>query len=267
MLDARGNGVIDVRFFQLGADALLNALQELLVLFALRLQTLDDLVVADRIEYLERQILQLPLDAAHAESVRDRRIDLHGLQRLVALLALGQVLERARIVQPVRQLDQDHADVLRHGKEHLTQILELLLLLGIAQHTQPGNAVYQLRNRRAEFVFDLLIAECGILDTVMQQRRTDGVRIQTHLHYDLGHCDRMNDIRLAVSPLLPLVCSSRALICRTNLSEIRLRILFLYSINQKFQFILHRIFPHSRHPAILCNVASTTEPDMSAFPS
>ena len=66
--------------------------------------------------------------------MRDRRVNLHGFQRLVALLALGQELEGTGIVQSVGQLDQDNADILRHGEEHLAQVLELLLLLGVAQH-------------------------------------------------------------------------------------------------------------------------------------
>ena len=54
-----------------------------------------------------------PFDTAHTQPVRDRRIDLHGFERLVALLALGQELEGTGIVQSVSQLDEDNADILR----------------------------------------------------------------------------------------------------------------------------------------------------------
>ena len=267
VLDARGDRVFDVRFLELGADALLNALEELLVLFALGFQALDDLVVADRVEHFEAQVLEFPLDAAHAQTVRDGRIDLHRLERLVALFSLGQVLEGARVVQAVGQLDQDDADVLGHCHEHLAQVLKLLLLLGIAQHAQAGDAVHQLGDRRAEFVFNLLIAELGVLDAVMQQRRADRIRIQPHLDHDLGYRDRVDDIRLAVFALLPLVRRCGALIGRTDLPDIGLRVLLLHALEQKIQFVLHTSFPHSDHPAILCSVARTTEPDISALPS
>ena len=199
--------------------------------------------------------------------MRDRRVNLHGFQRLVALLALGQELEGTGIVQSVSQLDEDNADILRHGEEHLAQVLELLLLLGVAQHAQSGYAVHQLRDRRAEFVFDLLVAELGVLNAVMQQRCTNGIRIQPHLHNDLGDSDRMNDIRLTVAALLSLMCLGRTFVCRANLLDIRLRVLFLYAFDQKIQFRLHRFFPHSCHPAMLCNVARTTDPEISALPS
>ena len=39
--------------------------------------------------------------------------------------------QRAHIVQTIRQFDHNDADILRHGEEHLTQILCLHLQLGI----------------------------------------------------------------------------------------------------------------------------------------
>ena len=218
------------------------------MLLALRLEALDDLVVADGVEDLERKVLKLPLDAAHAETVRDRRVNLHGLERLVSLLALGQELERARVVQAVGELDHNDADILRHGEEHLTQILELLLLLGVAQHAQARNAVDELRDRRAELVLDLLVAEFGVLDAVMQECGADGIGIETHLDHDLRDRDRMDDIRLAVAALLPLMGGGGALVGGADLLDIGLRVLFAHPLEQKFQFVLHSLFPHSLTP-------------------
>jgi hypothetical protein len=41
------------------------------------------------------------------------------------------VLERPHVVQAVRELDQDHADVLGHGEDHLAEVLGLLFLRGL----------------------------------------------------------------------------------------------------------------------------------------
>ena len=95
MLDARGNGVVDVRLPEFFGDALLNALEELLMLLALRLEALDDLVVADGVENLQRQILQLPLHFLHSQTVGDGGIDLHGLQGLLPLFFRSLVLHGA----------------------------------------------------------------------------------------------------------------------------------------------------------------------------
>ena len=243
MLYPRRDRIGDMRLLQLFADTVLNALEEFLVLLALCLEPFHDLVVADWVEHLKRKILQLPLDPAHAQTVCDRRVDLHGFQCLIALLALGQILEGARVMQPIRQLDQDHADIFGHRHKHLAQIFKLLLLLGVAQHPQSGNAIHQLGYRGAELIFDLLISETGILDAVMQQRSADRIGIQSHLDHDLRHRNRMDNIRLTVAALLPFVRVGRTFVCRTDLFDIRLRVLFLHAIQQKIQFVLHSSSP------------------------
>ena len=44
---------------------------------------------------------------------------------------LGDVMERAHVVQPVGELDQQHADVVRHREQELAQILGGALVLGL----------------------------------------------------------------------------------------------------------------------------------------
>ena len=245
VLNARRNRILDARLGQFAADAVLDTLEKNLLLLALLFQALDDLVISNRVEDFERQVLQLPLDAAHAQTVRDRRVNLHRFERLIPLFALRKELEGARVVQAVSQLDEDNADILGHGKEHLAQILKLLLLLGVAQHAQTGDAVDQLSDRRAKLVFDLLIAELCILNAVVQQRGADRVGIQPHLDHNLGHRNRMDDIRLAVFALLPFVRVRGALIGCTDLADIGLWVLLLHAVEQKIQFVLHTSFPHS----------------------
>ena len=80
-----------------------------------------------RLEELEGQVFQLRLHAGHAEPVRQRRVDLPGLQR-DPLPPLGrQVLQRPHVVQPVGQLDDDDAGVLGDRQQQLAVVLDLLL--------------------------------------------------------------------------------------------------------------------------------------------
>jgi hypothetical protein len=62
------------------------------------------------------------------EPVGERRVDLRGLPRDALLLVAGQVLEGAHVVQPVRELDEDHPDVVHHREDHLSEVLGLFLL-------------------------------------------------------------------------------------------------------------------------------------------
>ena len=90
-----------------------------------------DLLVLARVQRLEREVLELPLERVDAEAVRERRVDLERLLRLLDLLLLAEVLDRAHVVQPVRELDQDHADVLGHRDDHLAVVLGLRLLAAL----------------------------------------------------------------------------------------------------------------------------------------
>ena len=173
MLDTGGNRVVNAALVEFFSDRLFDALQEFLVFAALLCQTVDNLLITDRIQMLEREILELPLDALHAQTVRNRRIDFHGLQRFGALFCLAHELDRPHVVQTVGQLDQDDADVLRHRDEHLAQILHLLLLFGIPDLTQSGDAVYQIGYGCSELLCNLVVAERGIFNTIVQKSGTD----------------------------------------------------------------------------------------------
>ena len=119
-----------------------------------------DLLVLARVQRLEREILELPLERVDAEAVRERRVDLERLLRLLDLLLLAEVLDRAHVVQPVRELDQDHADVLGHRDDHLAVVLGLRLLAALELNPrQLRDALDEARD---------LVAELGahVLDVV-----------------------------------------------------------------------------------------------------
>ena len=104
-----------------------------------------DLLVLARMQRLEREILELPLERVDAEPVRERRVDLERLLRRLHLLLLAEVLDRAHVVQAVRELDQDHARVLGHRHDHLAVVLGL----GLLAASGTGCASASSRPRRA----------------------------------------------------------------------------------------------------------------------
>ena len=187
----------------------------------LRVQRVGYLLIALRVKVLERQILQLPLGALHTETVRDGRVDLHRLKRLGALLLGGLVGHRAHIVQAVGDLDEDDADVLGHGHEHLAQVLHLLVLFaGILHAAELRDALDDVRNGGAELAGNILMGEVRVLDHVVQERSNDGVFIQTHVDGDIRCGDAVRDIRRAVAPLLPGMGDARHLVCGSDAAEI-----------------------------------------------
>ena len=60
--------------------------------------------------------------------MRDGRVNLHILQRFIALLLRFPEGRRPHVMQAVGKLDDDNPDIIRHGDEHFTDVFRLLLL-------------------------------------------------------------------------------------------------------------------------------------------
>src|SRR6266540_427638 len=90
-----------------------------------------DLRVLARMQRLEGKVLELPRQLMDTEAVRERRVHLERLFRLLDLLLLAEILDLAQVVKAVRELDQDDAHVGRHRDDHLSVVLCFVLLAGL----------------------------------------------------------------------------------------------------------------------------------------
>jgi hypothetical protein len=147
---------------------------------------------------LERELLQLAVGLVEAEPVGDRRVDVERLGGDAhPLLAVDRV-HGAHVVQPVGELDQDHAHVARHRQQHLAERLGLRLLAGReAQLVELGEAVDEVGGRRAEALDQLGLGDAAILHRVVHQRRHDRLGVELPLGAQARDRDRMGDVGLA----------------------------------------------------------------------
>ena len=100
---------------------------------------------------LERQVLQLEVQRVEAEPVGDRRVDVERLARDALAMRRRHRVERAHVVQPVGELDQDDAHVARHREQHLAEALGLRFLArGELDLVELGHAVDHVGHRLAE---------------------------------------------------------------------------------------------------------------------
>ena len=137
------------------------------------------------LEHLEGEVLELPLELPDPEPLRERRVDLGGLARDAQLLLGGQRPERAHVVEPVGELDEDDADVLRHREEHLADVLGLLLLVAErAELRELRDAVDEVRDVRPEPLLEVVDRVLGVLGDVVEQRRLDRDRVEPELGED-----------------------------------------------------------------------------------
>ena len=165
-----------------------------------------DLRVLARVQRLEREVLELPLERVDAEPVRERRVDLERLARLLDLLLLAEVLDRAEVVEAVGELDEDDADVLGHRHDHLAVVLGLRLLAGLELDAgQLRDAVDEQGDLVAELLAQRVELDAGVLDDVVEERGGDRLLVEAQAGADRGDADGMRDERLARAPLLALV--------------------------------------------------------------
>ena len=206
MLRAAGDLGGDVDLVELGLEQQRGLLDVLVAVGAPLGDHRLDLVVLARVQRLEGEVLELPLERVDAEAVRERRVDLERLARLLELLLAAEVLDRAQVVQPVGELDQDDPHVLRHRQDQLAVVLGLCLLAaGELDPGQLGDALDDPCDVLAELGVDLLDLDVGVLDDVVEQRRRDRLLVEVQLGADLRNAERVVDEVLAGAPLLSVV--------------------------------------------------------------
>jgi len=154
---------IDAGGLQLGTQLAHHVGNEALAVQPPLVQQRGDLFVLIGFEVAEGQVLQLPLDMADTQAVRQRRIDIEDFAgNAVALLVVGS-LHRTDRAGTLGQLDQGDTHVVDHRHQHLAQVLDLALGAqhhGLARaeagadggHAQ--HAVDQFGHHRAETLAD-----------------------------------------------------------------------------------------------------------------
>jgi len=206
VLGAAGDLGFDPGALELGAQELGRLVDEVLAVGATLRDPPLDLLVLARVQGREGEVLELPLHVVDAEPVRQGRVDLERLLRLLDLLLLAQVAERVHVVETVAELDEDDADVGRHRDDHLAVVLGLLLLLRGEVHLgELGDAVDQHGDLGAELLLDPRDRRARVFDHVVQERRGDRDRVEVELGGVQRRADRMVDVGLAALALLTAV--------------------------------------------------------------
>ena len=186
-----------------GGDDLLDQAGVLLVDVV---ELVDHRLVGFRGAPLEGQLLELLAQRLHAHAAGERRIDLERLLGDPAAALRLHVLERAHVVQAVRQLDEQDADVARDGDQELAEVLRLLGFLG--DEIEPldlGEALDQRADLLAELLVDLGARDVGVLDHVVQQRGGNGGVVELELGQDRRDLEGMGEVRIARGALLMAV--------------------------------------------------------------
>ena len=181
--------------FQLGTQLVHHIADKALSVEAALMQQGGDLFVLLGLQIAEGQVLQLPLDVADAQAVRQWRINIEHLAGdAVALLVRG-IFDRANRAGTFSQLDQCHAHVINHGNQHLAQVFDLALgaqhhrLTGAEAGTDGRHAQYtinQFGHHRTEALADGRQQHLPFAHATIENRGNQGILIQFQIGQYLG---------------------------------------------------------------------------------
>mmetsp|Transcript_8160 Transcript_8160/g.12107 ORF Transcript_8160/g.12107 Transcript_8160/m.12107 type:complete len:399 (+) Transcript_8160:1737-2933(+) len=144
-------------------------------------QSTVQLLILFRKQVQKRRILELALELPYAHAMGQRRKNIQRLPTDLDLLLRLHVTQCAHIVQPICQLDDDDAIIIRHGHKHLTQILRLFIGVirerNLGQLADLGLALHNAHDHGTEERLDLRKGKLGIFHRIVQQTSHDGLRI------------------------------------------------------------------------------------------
>ena len=169
----------------------------------------------------EGQVLEFPFNGAHAQTVGQGRIHVHGLAGLKQATVLTQGRKGAHVVQTVGKFDDDNANVFGHGEEHLAQRKRLLLVHAIDFDVgELGHAIDELGHRIAKQAGHIGKRGLGILDGIMQQRGAHHIAVHLEIGQNDGHLDGMVDVHLTRATLLVAVLLGSKAVGLLHLREV-----------------------------------------------
>ena len=143
-------------------------------------------------------------------------------------------------MQSVRQFDDNHPDILRHGQKHLPEVLRLHLQLFIrlVSPCRQGNllqlrdSVHQQSHIISEFLLQILLCHNGILHHIMENTSHYGFLVQLQIGQNNGYVQRMNDIRFSGLTELIFMRLLSSLICLLNHGDIVAGMIFPHTGNK-----------------------------------
>ena len=202
-----GHLCLEAEIGQLFRQAATDPLDGVAALSLQEVQPRDDGGAGVRVQLLEDDVLQFLLPVADADPFRQGNVNVHRLARDAAALFVGlDEMQRTHVVQPVGQLHDQNADVLRHREDELAKILRLLGPVGLQlQLRELGDPVDQGGDFLSEGFANLRDRDGGILHRIVQQAGDDGGAVEALLAENARDLDRMGKIRVAAGPLLGAV--------------------------------------------------------------
>jgi hypothetical protein len=163
-------------------------------------------VVAHRVQVAKGQVLQFAVQAMQPQPVGDGGVDFEGFVGDAYLAVPADGVQRAHVVQPVGQLDEDDAHVARHGQQHLAEGFGLGGFAVAEFHlVQLGQTIDHVGHHAAKLLGEFGLGDGGVFEGVVQQGGAQGIAIELPAGTDQRHRDGVGDVGFTGGALLSAV--------------------------------------------------------------
>ena len=154
--------------------------------------------IAEGITVREGEFLKFAEDLVETEPVRDRHVNVERFLPDAGTLFRTHHAQGAHVVETVGELHENHADVPRHGEEHLAETFRLSdFVRGKAEFVEFGDAVHQFRHLNAEALGHFLLAQRRVFENVVHEPRLNRGGIELPGGENRRDRDRVRDVGFA----------------------------------------------------------------------
>src|SRR5574344_4493 len=228
ILGAPLDGAVEVLECHLDLERPHHGLHVTLAVLLAFQEVVHDFLVFVRVDVFEREVFEFGFETVETETVGERRVDVERfLGYHLALLGL-HVMKRAHIVEPVRDLDHDHARVLRHRRDELAVCLRLLYV-PFAFALRGGNLRHGVHHEGRvfpEFSADFIEGVRCVLHHVVEEAGEHRGRVELQIRKDFRDFVGVFRVGHAAFAVLALMCIGDEGYGCAELGFVKRRILF-----------------------------------------
>ena len=227
--DAGADAVLRKNFLRFGEDLFENRAA---VVAAQKNVFVED-PIAEGITVCKGEFLEFPEDLVETEPVRNRHVDVERFLPDAGALFGAHDAQGAHVVETVGKLYENHADVPRHGEEHLAKALGLGDFVGgEAKFVEFRYAVHKFRHLNAEALGHLLLAQRRVFKDVVHEARLNRGGVELPGGENRRDRDRVRDVGFARFAELSKMCAVGVAVGFADLGDFGFRHVLLAALDQ-----------------------------------
>jgi len=154
----------------------------------------------------------------HPQAVRNGGVNVQRFGRYTLALLIRHVPQRAHVVQPISQLDQNHPNITGHGQCHFLEVFRLRLGTSAELNLgQLAHTVDQIRHRLTKLFCQGIFGNTGVFDHIVQHRRHQALMVKLHVCKNVRDRQRVRNVMLTGTAHLACMGLFGIIVCPAHL--------------------------------------------------